>query len=98
MIHSKSIENSVVLITGGTGSFGRACVRYILKNYNPNKLVIFSRDELKQYEMKNSIHSKFLKIMRFFDSSFFTDFSKVIYCFISVPNLSSCFNIFINYF
>ena len=44
-----------ILITGGTGSFGKACVKYILKNYKPNKLVIFSRDELKQYEMLKNL-------------------------------------------
>tara|TARA_Y100001968_G_C19377405_1_gene728416 strand:+ start:318 stop:1307 length:990 start_codon:yes stop_codon:yes gene_type:complete len=40
-----------ILITGGTGSFGRAFTSYVLKNYKPRKLVIFSRDEMKQWEM-----------------------------------------------
>lgn len=40
-----------VLITGGTGSFGRKCTQLILKNYEPEKLIILSRDELKQFEM-----------------------------------------------
>lgn len=40
-----------ILITGGTGSFGKQFVRTILKRYTPNKIIIFSRDELKQYEM-----------------------------------------------
>ncbi len=40
-----------VLITGGTGSFGRQCVRTILQRYQPRRLIVFSRDELKQYEM-----------------------------------------------
>ncbi len=40
-----------ILITGGTGSFGKQFVRTILKNYTPNKIIIYSRDELKQYEM-----------------------------------------------
>jgi len=44
-------ENSSILITGGTGSFGHAFVRNTLKKYNPNRLVIFSRDEMKQWEM-----------------------------------------------
>jgi len=44
-------ENKVVLITGGTGSFGKFFSDYILKKYNIKKLIIFSRDELKQYEM-----------------------------------------------
>lgn len=44
-------DGKTVLITGGTGSFGRACARYILDTFNVEKLIIFSRDELKQYEM-----------------------------------------------
>lgn len=40
-----------ILITGGTGSFGKQFVRTILKKYKPNKIIIYSRDELKQYEM-----------------------------------------------
>jgi UDP-N-acetylglucosamine 4,6-dehydratase len=40
-----------ILITGGTGSFGRKCTEVILRDYTPNKVIIFSRDELKQYEM-----------------------------------------------
>ena len=42
-----------VLITGGTGSFGKAFVKKILTNYDIKRLVIFSRDELKQYEMSD---------------------------------------------
>ena len=41
-----------ILITGGTGSFGAAFASYILKNYNCKKVIIFSRDELKQHDMK----------------------------------------------
>jgi len=40
-----------LLITGGTGSFGRKFTKIVLKKYKPNKIIIFSRDELKQYEM-----------------------------------------------
>ncbi len=45
------LKDKVVLITGGTGSFGRACVEIILKNHRPKKIIIFSRDELKQFDM-----------------------------------------------
>ena len=45
------LENSSILITGGTGSFGNAFVPMTLKKYNPKRLVIFSRDEMKQWEM-----------------------------------------------
>lgn len=45
-------NNKTILITGGTGSFGHKYVRIILEKYQPRKLIIFSRDELKQYEMQ----------------------------------------------
>jgi len=45
------LENSVILVTGGTGSFGHHFVPMTLKKYNPKRLVIFSRDEMKQWEM-----------------------------------------------
>lgn len=45
------MENSSFLITGGSGSFGHAFVPMTLKKYNPKRLVIFSRDEMKQWEM-----------------------------------------------
>lgn len=44
-------ENSSILITGGTGSFGHAFVSLTLKKYNPRRLIVFSRDEMKQWEM-----------------------------------------------
>jgi len=44
-------NNSNILITGGTGSFGHAFVKMTLDNFNPRRLIIFSRDEMKQWEM-----------------------------------------------
>jgi len=44
-------DNLTVLITGGTGSFGNAFVPMMLKKYNPKKIIVFSRDEMKQWEM-----------------------------------------------
>ena len=44
-------ENASILITGGTGSFGKKFVDMTLKTYNPKRVVIFSRDEMKQWEM-----------------------------------------------
>ncbi len=46
------LKNSSILVTGGTGSFGHAFVQLTLKKYNPKRLVIFSRDEMKQWEMQ----------------------------------------------
>ena len=45
------LKNSSILITGGTGSFGQVFVPLTLKKYNPKRLVILSRDEMKQWEM-----------------------------------------------
>ena len=45
------LKNSSILITGGTGSFGHTFVPMTLAKYNPKRLVIFSRDEMKQWEM-----------------------------------------------
>jgi len=47
----KKIKNSTILITGGTGSFGHAFVKLTLDKYKPKKIIIFSRDEMKQWEM-----------------------------------------------
>src|SRR5438132_12745979 len=45
-------KEQVVLVTGGTGSFGKKFVETMLRDYQPKKLIIFSRDELKQHEMR----------------------------------------------
>jgi len=45
-------SDKVVLVTGGTGSFGKKFIRVMLEEYNPAKLIVFSRDELKQHEMR----------------------------------------------
>ncbi|MGQ9569767.1 MAG: UDP-N-acetylglucosamine 4,6-dehydratase (inverting) [Thermodesulfovibrionales bacterium] len=45
------LDGKSILITGGTGSFGKKCTEIILKRYKPRRLIIFSRDELKQLEM-----------------------------------------------
>ena len=51
-MNSMDWSGKVILITGGTGSFGRAFVRRMLADFHPAKLIIFSRDELKQHEMR----------------------------------------------
>ncbi|HLL65626.1 MAG TPA: UDP-N-acetylglucosamine 4,6-dehydratase (inverting) [Micromonosporaceae bacterium] len=50
-----SLRGSSILITGGSGSFGRAFVRFALANLDPRRIIIFSRDELKQYEMRHAL-------------------------------------------
>lgn len=60
------LNGKVILITGGTGSFGKKCTEIILKKYKPKKLIIFSRDELKQFEMAQIFsHAKY-PCMRYF--------------------------------
>ena len=56
-------DNKTILITGGTGSFGRKYTEIILASYNPKKIIIYSRDELKQYEMAQEFTNP---CMRFF--------------------------------
>jgi UDP-N-acetylglucosamine 4,6-dehydratase/5-epimerase len=58
------LKNSSILITGGTGSFGHAFVPLTLKKYNPKRLVIFSRDEMKHWEMQKLFKDD--KRVRFF--------------------------------
>ncbi len=50
-------DGKSILITGGTGSFGRTYVRTLLARYKPKRIVVFSRDELKQYEMQKEFSS-----------------------------------------
>ncbi len=61
------LKNKTILITGATGSFGRTFIDYLLKNNKEiKKIIIFSRDELKQFQMQNEINKKFLPKLRFF--------------------------------
>lgn len=46
------LQGGTILVTGGTGSFGKMFTRHLLKHYQPRRLIIFSRDELKQHEMR----------------------------------------------
>jgi len=57
------VNNKTIMITGGTGSFGRECVKVLLARFQPKRLIIFSRDEMKQYEMQQEFTNP---CMRFF--------------------------------
>lgn len=50
-------DNKAILITGGTGSFGKECIRILLKRYKPKRVIVYSRDELKQFEMQQEFNS-----------------------------------------
>ncbi len=60
------LNKSNILITGGTGSFGRAFVKSVLSKFKPNKLIVFSRDELKQSDMMLEFPSSKYPCMRYF--------------------------------
>lgn len=59
------LNNKSILITGGTGSFGNAFTQYVLENYAPKKIIIYSRDEFKQYIMRDKF-KKYDSKLRFF--------------------------------
>ncbi|MBQ9871113.1 MAG: UDP-N-acetylglucosamine 4,6-dehydratase (inverting) [Eubacterium sp.] len=59
------LNNKTILITGGTGSFGHHFVEYALKHYKPKKLIIYSRDEFKQFQMQNRF-KEYYDVLRFF--------------------------------
>ncbi|TLD79800.1 UDP-N-acetylglucosamine 4,6-dehydratase (inverting) [Helicobacter sp. MIT 05-5293] len=52
------VDSKTILVTGGTGSFGKKFVQEVLTHHNPKKIIIYSRDELKQYEMKQAFDDK----------------------------------------
>ena len=61
------LNNKSILITGGTGSFGKAFIKDVLKRYPKiKKLVVFSRDELKQFEMSKEFSEKKFPMIRYF--------------------------------
>src|ERR1700760_40665 len=60
------LNGKSILVTGGTGSFGQSFIGSILKKYKPAKLVIFSRDELKQYEMQQVFPDSKYDCLRYF--------------------------------
>ena len=61
-----NFDKKNILITGGTGSFGNKCVEELLKRFNCNKLIIFSRDEQKQYEMAQKFPESKYPNIRYF--------------------------------
>lgn len=59
------LNDKAILITGGTGSFGKAFTKYVLTHYNPKKIIIYSRDEFKQFIMQNEF-KEYADKLRFF--------------------------------
>ncbi len=59
------LNNKSILVTGGTGSFGNHFVEYVLNHYSPKKIIIYSRDEYKQFVMANKF-KEYEEVLRFF--------------------------------
>jgi UDP-N-acetylglucosamine 4,6-dehydratase/5-epimerase len=60
------LNNKSILITGGTGSFGKKFIKTVLERYNPEKIIVYSRDELKQFEMQQELPDDGKLPMRYF--------------------------------
>ena len=60
------LDNQSILVTGGTGSFGRRFVSTVLQRYKPKRLIVYSRDELKQFEMQQEFPDSKYRCMRYF--------------------------------
>ena len=63
---SPDLNGKSILITGGTGSFGNAFVAAVVKRYEPRKLIIYSRDEMKQYDMEQRFSQRQYPFIRYF--------------------------------
>lgn len=59
------LTGKTILVTGGTGSFGNAFIQYVLENYDPKKIIVYSRDEYKQFVMRNRLKQWDSKIRYF---------------------------------
>ncbi len=60
------LNGKTILITGGTGSFGKKCTEILLNRYRPKKVIVFSRDELKQFEMEQQFPTDKYDCLRYF--------------------------------
>ena len=60
------LDGRSILVTGGTGSFGRRFVETVLRRAKPRRVIVFSRDEFKQYEMQEQLGSEWASTLRFF--------------------------------
>src|ERR1700709_1061392 len=60
------LNEKSVLVTGGTGSFGKHFLKTVIAQYKPRRLIIFSRDELKQFEMQQEFSQEKYPFLRYF--------------------------------
>tara|TARA_Y100000591_G_scaffold139186_1_gene119531 strand:+ start:6246 stop:7268 length:1023 start_codon:yes stop_codon:yes gene_type:complete len=64
--YSKYLDNKNILVTGGTGTFGSEFIKTIISKYNPNKVIVYSRDEMKQYKMQQTFPDNNIFPIRYF--------------------------------
>src|SRR6187551_3987471 len=60
------LNDKAVLVTGGTGSFGKHFIKTVIAQYKPKRLIVFSRDELKQFEMQQEFPLEKYPFIRYF--------------------------------
>jgi len=60
------LNNKTILVTGGTGSFGKKFINTVIERFNPDKIIVYSRDELKQFEMQQELPDDGKSPMRYF--------------------------------
>jgi UDP-N-acetylglucosamine 4,6-dehydratase/5-epimerase len=61
------LNHKSILVTGGTGSFGQKFIKHVLEHYEPSRIVVYSRDEMKQWNMANDLKDHPKKgLLRFF--------------------------------
>lgn len=61
-----NLDGQTILVTGGTGSFGKSFIKKVIQNHKPKKVIVYSRDELKQYEMQQELEQFDSAPVRFF--------------------------------
>ena len=67
-MYNNIIDNRTILITGGTGSFGKCFTKYVLTHFEPKKIIIYSRDEFKQWIMAEEFKEYESKLRFFIES------------------------------
>ena len=82
-IDASFINNKTILITGGTGSFGKQMTKILVEQFHPKKVVIFSRDEFKQSEMKKIFNEKKYPCLRYFIGDI-RDYQRLIQAFMDI--------------
>ena len=62
-IQQDLLKDKTLLVTGGTGSFGNQMVEELIRNHEPKEIIVYSRDEKKQYDMRNRFKSSKIRFI-----------------------------------